>query len=315
VVSVSPTVALGLAIGLALGLGLWSLVSMVPRLSRPRLVSRVAPYVLDVSVDARELHSRVPSNPLPVFGILFAPLISWLSRAIGVVLGGTETIAQRLRQAGSAMTVSEFRSRQVIWSAAGAAVGVAAAVALARNQHASVLLNGALVALCAIGAFVLRDFFLQREAKLRMSRMASELPTVLEFLTLSLSAGEGILDAIRRISKVSSGELARELAGVVAKVNTGLPFAECLQTSADELQLQAFSRCVEQIVGALDRGTPLVEVLRAQAQDSRELSKRELLEVAGRKEVAMLVPLIFLILPMTIAFAIFPGIFVLQLGF
>jgi tight adherence protein C len=71
---------------------------------------------------------------------------------------------------------------------------------------------------------------------------------------------------------------------------------------------------VEQVTGALERGTPLAEVLRAQAQDSRDEAKRELLEVAGKKEVAMLVPLVFLILPVTILFAIFPGIFVLQLG-
>jgi tight adherence protein C len=68
------------------------------------------------------------------------------------------------------------------------------------------------------------------------------------------------------------------------------------------------------VTGALDRGTPLVEVLRAQAQDSRDDAKRRLLELAGRKEVAMLFPLVFLILPITIAFAIFPGILVLQMG-
>jgi len=56
-------------------------------------------------------------------------------------------------------------------------------------------------------------------------------------------------------------------------------------------------------------------VLRAQAQDAREAAKRGLLEVAGKKEVAMLVPVVFLILPMTILFAVFPGIFVLQAGF
>jgi tight adherence protein C len=71
---------------------------------------------------------------------------------------------------------------------------------------------------------------------------------------------------------------------------------------------------VEQVVGALDRGTPIVEVLRAQAQDSRDDAKRQLLETAGKKEVAMLVPLVFLILPITVAFAIFPGILVLQMG-
>jgi tight adherence protein C len=33
-------------------------------------------------------------------------------------------------------------------------------------------------------------------------------------------------------------------------------------------------------------------VLRAQAQDAREEAKRELLEAAGKNEVAMLVPLV-----------------------
>ena len=63
------------------------------------------------------------------------------------------------------------------------------------------------------------------------------------------------------------------------------------------------------------RGTPLAEILRAQAQDARDEAKRDLLETAGKKEVGMLVPLVFLILPITIVFAIYPGIFVLQLGF
>ena len=138
---------------------------------------------------------------------------------------------------------------------------------------------------------------------------------MLEFLALSLSAGEGILDAVRRVSQVSGGELSRELARVVSSVNTGLPFGETLGVLARELELPPFTRCVDQILGALDRGTPLSEVLQAQAQDAREESKRELLELAGKKEVAMLFPLVFLILPITIAFAIFPGIFVLQVGF
>jgi tight adherence protein C len=145
--------------------------------------------------------------------------------------------------------------------------------------------------------------------------MDSELPTILEFLTLSLSAGEGILDSLRRVSGTSSGELSSEFAGVVAEVHTGVPLAQALQSMSGRLQLPALTRFVDQVAGALDRGSPLVDVLRAQAQDARESAKRGLLEVAGKKEVAMLVPLVFLILPMTILFAIFPGFFVLQSGF
>lgn len=101
----------------------------------------------------------------------------------------------------------------------------------------------------------------------------------------------------------------------MSAVATGLPLADCLNRLAAELQLVSFSRAVDQITGALERGTPLAEVLRAQAQDAREEAKRELIELSGAKEVAMLVPLVFLILPTTIVIAIFPGIFVLQAGF
>jgi tight adherence protein C len=76
-----------------------------------------------------------------------------------------------------------------------------------------------------------------------------------------------------------------------------------------------FTRCVSAITAALERGTPLAEVLRAQAEDARSEAKRDLLEAAGKKEVAMLMPLVFLILPTTVLFAIYPGLFVLQAGF
>jgi tight adherence protein C len=95
----------------------------------------------------------------------------------------------------------------------------------------------------------------------------------------------------------------------------GVPLAESLQRLSQRLQLASLTRCIDQIASALERGSPLAEVLRAQAQDAREETKRRLLETVGKKEVAMLVPLVFLILPLTVVFAIFPGIFVLQAGF
>jgi tight adherence protein C len=98
-------------------------------------------------------------------------------------------------------------------------------------------------------------------------------------------------------------------------VEVGVPLTDALQRCASTLELPALSRVVEQLVTALDRGSPLVEVLRAQAQDSRDDAKRQLIESAGRKEVAMLVPLVFLILPVTVVFALFPATLVLELGF
>jgi tight adherence protein C len=59
----------------------------------------------------------------------------------------------------------------------------------------------------------------------------------------------------------------------------------------------------------------LADVLRAQAADVRDSAKRELMEAAGRKEIAMMVPLVFGVLPLTVIFAVYPGLATLDLGF
>jgi tight adherence protein C len=301
--------------GLALGFGLWLLVSLAPRLSRPSLALRIAPHVLDVSPHARELLARRTVDPLPVFGLLLEPPLRRLRRILDVVVGGSDTTVRRLRQAGLRISVDDFRSRQLVWAAISAGLAITIVAVGSQLVVATPLAASAFVVVATVLGFLGRDYLLQRQAARRTARIANELPTVLEFLTLSLSAGEGILEALRRVSRVSRGELAGELGAVTTAVSSGLPLSPTLATLARELQLPPFTRAVEQITGALERGTPLADVLRAQAQDSRDDAKRALLELAGKKEVAMLVPVVFLILPTTILFAIFPGVFVLQVGF
>lgn len=301
--------------GLAFGFGCWALISLIPILNRPRLLFRVAPYLVDISPGARELLARRPVDPLPVVGTVFAPVVAFGHRVLGGSVSGSAATRVRLRQAGSPLTVDAFRSRQLAWAVGGLGAGVVAAAALVQAQPVPLIMQVVVVVLGAALAVVVRDRLLTRAARARLARMTAELPTVLEFLTLSLSAGEGVLDGLRRIARVSRGELAAEFAGTVAAVNTGLGFADSLTALAHDLQLPPLTRCIEQIVGALERGTPLADVLRAQAQDARDEAKRRLLEEAGKKEVAMLIPLVFLILPTTVVFAIYPGIFVLQLGF
>jgi tight adherence protein C len=310
----TPVLWFSVLCGLALGVGLWLLVSLAPRLSRPSLLVRVAPYVFDISAVARDSAHRTTANPLPVFTALVEGPRLKLKRALDVAAGGHEVTALRLHQAGMSLTVEGFRSRQLVWAALAGSAGLVITSLVAQVRPLPIPFIAALTVLAAGGGFVACDIHLQRRAKARGARMAAELPTVLEFLTLSLSAGEGTLDAIRRVARVSSGELSAELASVTRAVGAGLPLAETLTDLAKMLQIPAFTRAVEQITGALERGTPLTEVLRAQAQDTRDDAKRVLLELSGKKEVAMLVPLVFFILPITILFAIFPGIFVLQMG-
>jgi tight adherence protein C len=315
VVRLSAAVAWAAILGVALGVGLWSLVVMAPALSRPSLAERTAPYLLDVSAGARQFLSKRSSDPLPVFGVLLSPVARVAIDVLSGILGGADQIERRLAQSRASISVEHFRSQQLVFAVVGMTGGAVLVVVSSGTTSLPVMTQLAIpVVLGALG-IAARDLLLRMAARARVARIDSELPTVLEFLTLSLSAGETVLDGLRRVARVSSGELAREFAVVVAEVNSGIGLVAALESRAAALSLPAFTRCVEQITGALDRGTPLSDVLRAQAQDSREDTKRALLEAAGKKEVTMLIPLVFLILPTTVLFAVWPGIVVLQTGF
>lgn len=315
VVPVSPLVLAAVPVGIALGLGLWSLLALVPRIGAARLAARIAPYLVDVSPAAVEAATRRPAEPASLLAGIVAPAGRRVRAALAAVLGSDPVVERRLRQAGSTATVDALRGRQLLSGAAGAAAGIALAVLVGRSAAVPAVVPVLLAVVVAAAGVLLPDQWLAYAARGRRARIAAELPTVLEFLGLSLAAGESILDALRRVARLGGGDLARELGRVVAEVHAGAALADALQRCAAELELPAFTRTVDQLVGALERGTPLVDVLRAQVQDSRDESKRDLLESAGKKEIAMLVPLVFLILPVTVAFAIFPGVMVLQLGF
>lgn len=299
--------ALAAVLGVSLGLGICLIVSLAPRWGAPSLARRVAPYIRDVT-DPRGL---TPSAVLS--GQDLAALWRETQLRFARAIGNTESVDRRLRQAGYAVDAPGFRGRQLGWAVAGLGAGGALAVALVllgRSSAATWLLPPVFAVLAAL----LCDVRLTAAARARTARISEELPTVLEFLALCLSAGEGIMDSLRRVGDVGAGELTAELRGVVVAVGTGSSLSESLTALSRRLRIAALSRAVDQLVAAIDRGAPLAHVLHAQALDAREDAKRGLIEQAGRKEIYMLVPLVFLILPLSVLFAVFPGIFMLRLG-
>ncbi|WP_243074629.1 type II secretion system F family protein [Microbacterium sp. SS28] len=299
--------ALAVVLGGAFGLGICLLLSRAPRWGAATLSRRIAPYLRDIS-DPRGLAPLLPTRTAD-------PRTLWraASESAGRSMGGALTVERRLRQAGRQTDAASFRARQLGWAVVGVAAGGAAVVALVLVGRGS----GALVLLPPIAGFAaaaLYDLALTRAAAARVTRIEEELPTVLEFLALCLSAGEGILDSLRRVSDVGAGELTGELRTVVLAVGTGSSLSESLLRLSARLDVAALSRAIDQLVAAIDRGAPLAHVLHAQALDAREDAKRRLIERAGRKEIYMLVPLVFLILPLSVLFAVFPGIFMLRLG-
>jgi tight adherence protein C len=64
---------------------------------------------------------------------------------------------------------------------------------------------------------------------------------------------------------------------------------------------------------ALERGSPLIPVLSALVGDARNEEKVRLLRRVGKAEIALMVPVVFLLLPISVLFALFPSFVGLQM--
>jgi tight adherence protein C len=130
-------------------------------------------------------------------------------------------------------------------------------------------------------------------------------PTIADLLALSVSAGEGPVGALERVARTSHGELARELNRGLVEARTGATLIQALEGIADRTNLTPLARFVDGMSVAIERGTPLADVLRAQATDVREAGKRALLEAGSKREIAMMIPVVFMVMPVTILFTLY----------
>ncbi len=152
------------------------------------------------------------------------------------------------------------------------------------------------------------DWRLTRRVRQREADIAAELPVVAEILALAVAAGEGVLGAMDRVEGSCGGVLSQEFRRVLVDVGSGTRLADALQSMAGRTRSPHVARLSDAVVVAMDRGTPLAGVLRQQAADVSAARRRELLEEGGRRSIAMLVPVVFMILPVTVLFAVYPGL-------
>ncbi|MEJ7741186.1 MAG: type II secretion system F family protein [Nocardioidaceae bacterium] len=304
----------GAAIGATLGLGLLMVVARLSATRRPTLESRVAPYVRDVPTVSQAWLPVPPSDrPSSAFLALASPLLSNAADHLERVLGGRESIRRRLERAGSRQTVEEFRFSQVVWGLGGFGAAFVAGLLGPAREPGRVLSWLLVCVASAIAAILLRDNLLTRQVNKHEEQVLAEFPVVADLLTLSVAAGEGPVAALARVVSSCRGALPDELAMVLAESRTGVPVSAALDSLARRSGLAIVARFAEGFAVAIERGTPLVDVLTAQTGDVREASKRSLIERGARKEVAMMVPVVFLIMPVTLLFAFFPGVVGLNL--
>lgn len=302
--------------GAGVGLGLWLLVVRLPQSRRNTFADRIEPQLRAVTSGSRLLSqaSRTGGTLAAVERSLQLLLGDSRRRSAGFSLGNV-ALQGRLSRAGYQSGVLHFRAEQVIFAAAGLVFALVGVLLLAINGRLNLLLS-LIVILASTGlGFLFRDWLLSRRIVRRERQMLAEFPALAELMALAVAAGESVTGALERVCQSSTGPLNEEFRLILSRTRGGQPLAGALFEFSQRSRVAPLIRFTDGLAIAVERGTPLVEVLVAQAQDVRELAKRQLIETAGKKEIGMMIPLVFGILPLTVIFAAFPGLQLLTLGF
>lgn len=310
----------GALLGAVAAAGLVLVASRLRSVRRVPLEDRVLPWVRELAGESGARTSPMLTHAAGRGGVvhaaagLFGPFVQRAAEAVEAVSGGSASVRARLQRSASPLDVHGFRVEQVQW-------GLAAFGLLSAWQAWGLLTgSGGLISsvvLC-VGGFVLgvmaRDRRLSSAADARDRAVVAEFPVVAELLALAVASGEGPVAALDRVVRCSHGALSEDLAQVLAQVRTGMPVARAFEELAGRSAVPIVAQFAQGVAVAVDRGTPLADVLHAQASDVREAGRRALIEAGARKEIYMLAPVVFLVLPVTVMFAFYPGLIGLRLA-
>lgn len=302
--------------GAVLGVGLWLVVFRSPLMRATTLAERIEPQLRSQNLGSRLLNSAEQNlTPFGPLERILRPVFRDGMAALGRLNPSPGATARRLAQAGINKSSIDFRAEQLLWAAAGFVASLGLILIGAAAGRFSPLFAAVAVLGSAVGGFMLRDYWLGAQVRRREARMMAEFPSLAELMALAVSAGESATGALERVCRSAKGELSQEFSNILAETRAGKPLVTALQEFSGRTDLAPLVRFVDGIIVAVERGTPLADVLRAQAQDVRDTAKRDLMEAAGKKEIAMMVPLVFGVLPLTVVFAVFPGLAAINLGF
>jgi tight adherence protein C len=278
-------VAAGLLVwaGSALILSQWS------RLSRPTLAERLRPFHPG---GADVAGAGSPGSVSSLAGVL-SPLARDAGDWLAALLGAADGAERRLARIHSPVTAGTYRLRQ---GAASAGVAVAGGVVAALSS-APVPLAVLLVVGAPALVFLVVEQRLAHRSQRWQRTTSEELPVVAEQMAMLLNAGFSVGAAIHRLSTRGDGCVARDLEGVVNRVQQGLSESAALHEWSSSVDVVGVHRLVAVLTlhsEAADLGRLVSDEARA---TRRELQRRTLEQIERRAQqvwipvtVATLVP-------------------------
>ncbi|HZG58204.1 type II secretion system F family protein [Paenibacillus sp.] len=162
--------------------------------------------------------------------------------------------------------------------------------------------------LLPIVVFFLPDLLLRGRVNAQRRRMQSELPYLLDILSVILEAGTSFDSALGKICSKRDGPLYKELQRTMREMAVGSTREEALRHTAERIQLADFSALVRALIQADKMGVSIVKTIRLQSEQLRIKRAQRIREQAMKLPVKMMFPLVLFIFPPIFLVILGPGI-------
>lgn len=135
-----------------------------------------------------------------------------------------------------------------------------------------------------------------------------------ELLAVAIDSGISLVGALQEVFSNAQGEVAIKFQRLLQALELGGNLFDELSTIRANSSNRAVDDLVIKLQVSLQFGSPLSEQLMRLSESLRHQIAQQQLSQSTKKENLMLLPLVFLILPVTVLFAIFPAIQYLNLA-
>lgn len=248
---------------------------------------------------------------LPLYTRVIKPIINDISRAISNIMPSEikTKIEKKLIQAGNPLGFSV--NRWILFQL-GLIVGFPIfTLIVALNGGADIKRIIIIIALEVAMGFFMPRFMLSKKIVERQNQITSQLPDILDLLTVSVEAGLGFDAALSRVVDKVPGQLSSEFFKAIQEMKVGTPRREALRNMTKRVNVPDLTTFIGSVIQADQLGVSIGNVLRIQSQQMRQKRRQRAQEKAMKAPIKMLFPLVFFIFP-TI-FAVLLGPIVIRL--
>ena len=159
------------------------------------------------------------------------------------------------------------------------------------------------------------NLVLRRARKRERVAIEMEFPLIVELFAILIGGGMSPSSALARISEKGSGEFHAALGPIISEMRSGVNLAQALDLLNEQVDSPIVRRFCDSLAISIERGSSLIDVMGRQVEEVRQRQRLQIADRAAKAEVALMIPVVFLILPISILFALWPSYFALGGGF